>query len=50
MEEKVLYNYGRVCPKCGKVWNPQTLECYPCNFQRTKTVTYTNTKGGHKHG
>lgn len=40
------YHFGQaswVCPRCGRIWSPCTLECYVCNSQKevvTGTLTY----------
>ena len=31
MNEQTFYNYGWICPKCGKVYSPLTPVCYNCN-------------------
>ena len=35
------FNYGWVCPKCGIVYSPSTIECYKCN-PTNKTLTSTD--------
>lgn len=36
--------YGWVCPKCGNVWSPFTLQCGNC---ATGTISYTTQDGIH---
>lgn len=33
-------NYGWICPKCGNVYSPITMECYKCN-KTEYTITST---------
>lgn len=38
------YNYGWICPKCGRVYSPYTDECCACNMGKSyyePTVTFT---------
>lgn len=32
-------NYGWVCPICGSVYSPTTVECYKCNKSITSSST-----------
>lgn len=34
-------NYGWICPKCGKVYSPATMECWNCNKTEC-TITSTS--------
>lgn len=36
--QNIGFNYGWVCPKCGSVYSPNTIECYKCN-PTNKTIT-----------
>lgn len=31
-------NYGWICPKCGKIFSPTTIECPYCNVSNTITM------------
>ena len=33
------FNYGWICPKCGKVYSPTYPECYSCN---EKEITFSS--------
>jgi len=34
--------YGWICPKCGKVYGPNTMECWGCNqLYKVTTGQYT---------
>ena len=45
------FNYGWICPKCGRVYGPHVQECYNCNKNE---ITYSSTtvtfNGGEKDG
>lgn len=51
LNQTIGFNYGWICPKCGKVYAPQVPECYICNNNEIKytstTVTYN---GGENNG
>ena len=36
------FNYGWICPICGRVYSPNQPECYNCN-QKENSVTATST-------
>lgn len=36
-----MNNYGWICPKCGTVYSPTTIECYKCGPVNT-TLTSTD--------
>ena len=45
------YNYGWICPKCGRVYGPFVQECSACNFDKAQpytgpTITYGVTDKG----
>ena len=35
------FNYGWICPKCGSVYSPNTVECYRC-CSTNHTLTSTD--------
>ena len=35
----VTYSAGWICPKCGRVYSPQTAECWWCNNGFTKPAS-----------
>ena len=37
------YQYGWVCPKCGRVYSPTTSTCLFCGFGTPYTITATTT-------
>lgn len=37
------YQYGWVCPKCGRVYSPTTSTCLFCGPGVSYTITATNT-------
>lgn len=36
------FNYGWICPICGRVYSPTQSECYNCN-QTENSTTFTST-------
>lgn len=34
-------NYGWICPKCGKIFSPTTIECPYCNASNTVVMNET---------
>ena len=46
-EDIISYQYGWICPKCGRVYAPGTVMCSFCgNDSYTVTTTTTGTIGG----
>lgn len=46
-EDIISYQYGWICPKCGRVYSPETTMCSFCgNGSYTVTTTTTGTIGG----
>ena len=35
------FNYGWICPICGKVYSPTYPECYSCNQRETEFSSTT---------
>lgn len=41
-------NYGWVCPICGSVYSPTTVECHKCNKSMTSSSTTIDWTGPSK--
>lgn len=43
-EQPIFARQGWECPKCGRVYSPDTPMCWYCGDESKSTVTTTNTK------